>query len=171
MTTTPADDMKRFADQAYTQWEQGMTAWWDQILDSADFLGASGRGLSTYATTRKQYESSVDEQMARMHLPSRGDVTRLARIATLLEDRLLQMEDSVLELKDLVARRDATIATLEKEVIQARVEAAEARIELREQLSGLHAKLAALEASAKPAAKPRRTRKTAAKPPAPKSEG
>ena len=150
------DDFKRFTDQAYSQWEQAMTGWWDQILDSPDFLGASGKGLAAMALARKDYEAQVDQQLTRMHLPTRTDLTRLARIATLLEDRLLQMEDTVLELKDLLQDRQQAMQRMEKEVVQARVEAAEARIELREHLAALQQRLATLESanSAAPAARP-----------------
>ncbi len=146
-TPLNTDDFKRFTDQAYSQWEQAMTGWWDQILDSPDFLGASGKGLSAMARARKDYEAQVDQQLTRMHLPTRTDLTRLARIATLLEDRLLQMEDTVLELKDLLQDRQQAMQRMEKEVVQARVEAAEARIELREHLAALQQRLATLESA------------------------
>ena len=172
MTQPSHTDFQRFADQAYAQWEQTMTAWWDQVLDSKDFLGASGQGLAANARMRKQYEAQVDEQLGRLHLPTRGDVIRLARISTLLEERLLQMEDTVLEVRDQLAARDLTLARLEKEVVQARVEAVEARVELRERLAAMQQRLEALDAP-KPAARARKpaARKPVAKKPAAKTEG
>jgi chromosome segregation ATPase len=150
-------DFKQFSDEMYQLWEQSMTSWWDQVLDSPEFLGASGKGLSQMAAARRAYEHQMDEQLTRMHLPTRGDVTRLARIATLLEERLLKTEDTVLELKDTLDDRNERIAQLEKEVLQARVEATEARVELRETLAALTAKLDAL-AAAKPAPAPAQAR-------------
>ena len=167
MTQPSPADFQRFADQAYAQWEQTMTSWWDQVLDSKDFLGASGQGLAAHARMRGHYEAQVDEQLGRLHLPTRSDVTRLARISTLLEERLLQMEDTVLEVRDQLAARDQALGRLEREVVQARVEAVEARVELRERLAEMQAQLAA------PAAPKRapRARKPAARKPAPPQEG
>jgi hypothetical protein len=109
MATSQTPDFQQFADQAYAQWEQAMTGWWDQVLDSKEFLGASGKGLSGMAQMRQQYESQMDEQLTRLHMPTRGDLTRLARIATLLEERLLQVEDTMLETRDQLAARESTI--------------------------------------------------------------
>lgn len=153
-------DFQQFTDDMYKMWEQSMTTWWDQVLDSPEFLGASGKGLSAMANARRQYEAGVDEQLTKMHLPTRGDLTRLARIATLLEERVLKMEDTVLEVKDLLVEREARIQSLEKEVLQARIEATEARVELRETLAALKDQLATLQPAAKPAARTRRSRTT-----------
>lgn len=150
-------DFQQFSDDMYKMWEQSMTTWWDQVLDSKEFLGASGKGLSAMAGARRQYEGQVDEQLSRMHLPTRGDLTRLARIATLLEERVLKMEDTVLEVKDLLEARESRIGSLEKEVLQARIEATEARVELREALAALNETLAALKPNA-PAPRARRAR-------------
>jgi chromosome segregation ATPase len=150
-------DFQQFTDDMYKMWEQSMATWWDQVLDSPEFLGASGKGLSAMANARRQYEANVDEQLTKMHLPTRGDLTRLARIATLLEERVLKMEDTVLEVKDLLVEREARIQSLEKEVLQARIEATEARVELRETLAALKDQLSALEPK-KPAARTRRSR-------------
>jgi hypothetical protein len=160
MATPNGDaDFKQFSDDMYKMWEQSMTTWWDQVLDSPEFLGASGKGLSAMAGARRQYEGQVDEQLSRMHLPTRGDLTRLARIATLLEERVLKMEDTVLEVKDLLEARESRIDSLEKQVLQARIEATEARVELRETLASLKDTLAALQ-PAKPAPRTRRSRAT-----------
>lgn len=158
-TADGTPDFQQFTDDMYKMWEQSMTTWWDQVLDSPEFLGASGKGLSAMANARRQYEANVDEQLTKMHLPTRGDLTRLARIATLLEERVLKMEDTVLEVKDLLVAREARIQSLEKEVLQARIEATEARVELRETLAALKDQLAALEPK-KPAPRTRRSRTT-----------
>ncbi|MCB9778449.1 MAG: hypothetical protein H6742_07800 [Alphaproteobacteria bacterium] len=158
-TAAGMPDFSKLSNDMYQQWEQAMTAWWDQVLDSPDFLKATGQNLSQVAHARKQYEQAVDEGLHKMHLPTRQDLVRVARIATLLEERLLQMEDRLLAMGD-------QLDVLEKETIQARVEAAEARLEMREKLAELQARLDAGEATAAPAtatATPRR-RSTAKKP-------
>ncbi len=145
-STADTIDFARMTQDMYAQWESAMTSWWDQVLDSPDFLGATGKGLSQAAGARRSYEKAVDEGLGRLHLPTRADLVRVARIATLLEERLLQVEDNLLAMRDQVS-------ALEKETIQARVEAAEARLELRERLAAIQARLDAVEgAAAAPAA-------------------
>ncbi len=154
-------DLSKFTEEMYEQWEKGVTTWWDQLLESKEFLGASGQQLAGMAQARAVYEQQVDEQLTRMHLPTRSDLTRLARIATLLEKRLLEMEDTVLEVRDGLARHEEAVARAEKEAIQARIEAAEARVAMAETLAGIEARLAAIEANTAP--RPRTRRKPAAK--------
>ena len=139
-TDAPFPDVKGLSEDLYQQWEKSMTAWWDQVLESPSFLDATNKNVAGMARMRARYEEQVDEQLMKLHLPTRGDMTRLARIATLLEKRLLEMEDTILELRDGMATRDAAIARLEKETIQARIEAAEARLELRAKLDELAAR-------------------------------
>jgi hypothetical protein len=146
-------DFKGLSEDLYQQWEKSMTAWWDQVLESPSFLDATNKNVSGMARMRARYEEQVDEQLMKLHLPTRGDMTRLARIATLLEKRLLEMEDTILELRDGMASRDAAIARLEKETIQARIEAAEARLELRARLDELAVRLDAGAEGNEPAAK------------------
>ena len=116
------------------------------------------------ARGRKVYEDAMDESLRRMHLPTRDDVVRMTRIATLLEERLLAQEDTLLQLSD-------ELTATQKEVVLARIEAAEARIAHSAEVAALSAKLDALQQQlAQPAkAAPRRTRKPAAKPAADKS--
>ncbi|MFT5685290.1 MAG: hypothetical protein ACI8RZ_006240 [Myxococcota bacterium] len=140
-----------FTGELYTIWEQSMTRWWDQVLDSNATLKAMGEGLSAQTKARAGYESSVDDTLTRMHLPTRTDVIRLAKIAAMLEDRLLAQEDVLLEVRD-------QLVAMEKIAIQARIEAAETRLELRERLAVLQARIDTLEAPATPAA-PRTRRK------------
>lgn len=123
-------DLGKLSQDLYQQWEAAMTSWWDQVLESPDVLKASGAGLGSMAQARRRYEEGVDQALERMHLPTRTDLVRVARIATLLEERLLKMEDRLLELQDQLART-------EREALQARVEAAEARLELHEKLQAL----------------------------------
>lgn len=132
-------DLSKLSGELYRQWEKAMTDWWDQVLESPAFLGAMGQNLSSQAKARAGYEDAVDRSMEQLHLPSRKDLTRLAQISSMLEDRLLSMEDRLLEMSD---RMDS----LEKEVLRARVESAEGRIELRERLMAMESRLAAMDA-------------------------
>lgn len=115
-----------------------MSAWWDQVLQSPAFLNLLGESLATRTQARATYERAMDTAMDRMHLPNRKDIGRVARIATLLEERLLAQEDLLLEMKDelVEARRDA---------VRARIEAAEARLQGQREIEALREQLAALQ--------------------------
>jgi len=149
--TPGAADFSQLSGEMYRAWEQSMTRWWDSVLDSPQFMGAVGRNLEAGARARGQYESAVDDALTKMHLPTRKDLVQVARICSLLEDRLLGMEDRLLTIGD-------RLASMEKEVVLARIEAAEARVEQREGLAALRARLEALEAPA-PKRAPRRRSK------------
>ena len=125
--------------EMYAIWEKSMTQWWDQVLDSNTVLKAMGESLSAQTRARTGYEQSVDDTLTRMHLPTRSDVIRLAKIASMLEDRLLAQEDVLLEVRDL-------LTAMEKIAIQARIEAAETRLEMRDRLAELQARIDATEA-------------------------
>lgn len=133
-----AFDFGKLSNDMYQQWEQAMTAWWDQVLESPEVLKASGQNLSVMARARRKYEEGMDQGLHQLHLPTREDLTRVARIATLLEERLLQVEDTLLQVKD-------QLDGMERATLQARVEAAETRLELRERLAELQARIDRLE--------------------------
>jgi hypothetical protein len=130
MSSPRAEAGRRAAAELYQQWERSMGAWWDQVLASPAVLSTMGRGLSAQSTARQQYERAVEEQLARLHLPTRGDLVRMTRIATLLEEKLLQQEDTLLALRE-------ELAEARSEALSARVECAEARVELRSALAAL----------------------------------
>lgn len=130
------DDLSRLSGELYRHWERSMSQWWDGLLDSPAFLQQLGDGLAAHSKMRAEWEDHVDTTMTNLNLPSRRDITRLARIASLLEDRLLSMEDRLLEMDD-------RLQGMEREVLQARVDAAEARIELRERLEAIEKRLPA----------------------------
>ncbi|MED5371384.1 MAG: poly(R)-hydroxyalkanoic acid synthase subunit PhaE [Myxococcota bacterium] len=152
-------DFNKLSGQMYDVWEQSMTRWWDEVLESPAFLKQMGQNLASQGRLRSAYEKQVDKNLEQLHLPTRQDMLRVARIASLLEDRQLQLEDRILQLQD-------KLVELEKEALTARVEAAEARLEMNERLAGMESKLDQLLAqSAAPAKKApaRRTRKAPAK--------
>jgi hypothetical protein len=143
--TNDTVDFSKLSADLYRNWERAMAGWWDQVLESPSFLGAMGQNLAAQAQARAVYERSVDEQMERMHLPTRKDLVRVARIATLLEERLLAQEDLLLQLKD-------QLTAAERAALTARIDAAEARLELRDAVTALRADVASLrEAVAAPA--------------------
>ena len=150
----------KMSAELYRQWEESVSGWWDQVVESPAFLDGASKSMGGLAGLRAQYEQQMDDNLSRMHLPSRGDITRLARIANLLERRLLDLEDRLLQMNDALAERDARSARIEAELIQARIEAAEARIEQRTRLEALEARLAAMEEAARPKRRSRKSTST-----------
>ena len=144
------DRFSRMTGDIYRSWEKAMTRWWDQALDSPDFLSQLGDNLTMQSAARARYEEQVDQSMSAMHLPSRKDVVRLARIATLLEDKILTLEDRLLHLEDSLVR-------MERSALQARVDAAEALVAVSEKLDSIDGKLPT------PAARKPRAKSTAKK--------
>jgi hypothetical protein len=132
-------EFREMSQKLYAQWEKGMTAWWDQVLDNPAFLSTMGENAGATSKVKGAYAEAVEESLTRMHLPTRGDLVRVARIAALLEEKVLAVEDRLLSMSD-------TLGRIEKEAITARIEAAEARIEMRERLAALEARLAELDA-------------------------
>jgi len=135
-------DFQKMSNEFYKQWEQSMTRWWDQVLDSPAFLEAMGKNAAGYARARSSYQKSMDEFAEKMHVPGKGDMVRLARICTLLEEHLLKQEDQILKLQDQLEAQ-------EKEMVQLRIEAAENRLELREKLNRIEELLLAAQAPEK----------------------
>lgn len=131
------DDPSKLQGEWYRQWEQSMSRWWDAVLDDPAFVKGMGDSLAGHARLRGQWEERVDRSMEAMHLPSRKDLVRLAKIASLLEDRLVALEDRVLEQGDVLQR-------IEKEALEARVANAEVLLGLQERLAAIDAKLDAL---------------------------
>lgn len=119
------DDASKLSGEMYRQWEKSMSSWWGQVLESPAFLSQLGQGAEAQAKARKSWEDNVDKTMGEMHLPSRSDVTRLAKVASMLEDRLLSLEDRLLAMQDQLDR-------IEKATLQARVDAAEALLAVQD---------------------------------------
>jgi hypothetical protein len=127
-------DLSNLSAEMYKAWEKSMGAWWDQVLDTPEFLKAMGDGATASATARRQWEEGVDQTLTQWHLPTRGDLTRVARIASLVEDRLLQVEDQLLSLED-------RLVAIEREALKARIESTEHLVALTERLAALEARL------------------------------
>jgi hypothetical protein len=111
-----------------------VSRWWDTVLDDPAFVASMGEQVAGAAQLRAAWEEGVDQTMQRMHLPAKKDVVRIARIASLLEDRMVSLEDRMDTLGDRLAR-------IEREVLQARVDAAEALVRIDEALSAIRDRL------------------------------
>lgn len=144
----------------YEQWERGLAGWWDRVLDTPEVLKGMNGALAGQVEARRQMLNSGQKWMERMNLPTRQDLSRLIKIVTLVEERILGMEDRVLDLQD-------RLAEAERETLRARVEAAETRLELVERLAAIDARIAqvvgsapAVTAEAKVDAAPQRARRS-----------
>lgn len=134
------DDLSKLTGEWYRQWESGVTKWWDTVLEDPTFVKGMGENLAKNARGRAQWEEGVEKSMEAMHLPSKKDIVRVARIASLLEDRIVALEDRVLSQADQLDR-------IEKETLKARVEAAEALLAANDRLAAIEEKLDALSAA------------------------
>ncbi len=130
----PQPDFSKLSGQMYELWEKSASAWWDEVLESPAFLQSMGENLAGNAQARSAYQAHVDQSLEHLHLPTRQDLLRVARIASLLEDRQLKLEDEILSLKD-------QLAAAEKENLKARIHAAETRLELEARLQTMESKI------------------------------
>lgn len=119
----------------YESWERGMAGWWDRVLDAPEVLKTMNQTLAAQTEARRQVQQTGQRWMERMNLPTRSDLSRLLRIVTLVEERILGMEDRLLDMSE-------RLIEAEKEAMRARVEAAEARLELAEKLAAIEERLA-----------------------------
>lgn len=136
-----APDFKKLSGEMYRQWEKVMTAWWDQVLESPAFLQGVNQGMTGATQARGAWQKATNQWMEQANLPTRDDLVRLLRVATLLEDRLLAQEDLLLELKD-------RLQVAEKEALEARIAAAEAQLAVQGTLARIEAKVDGLAAPA-----------------------
>lgn len=127
-------DFTKLSGQMYELWEKSSSAWWDEVLESPAFLKSMGENLANNAQARSAYQDKVNQGLEQLHLPTRQDLLRIARIASLLEDRQLKLEDEILGLRD-------QLASSEKEALLARIQAAETRLELEGRLAKMEAKI------------------------------
>jgi len=127
-------DLKDMSMEMYRQWEKSMATWWDGLLDDPTVIKGMGDNLAAQSRVRKGFEDQVDKTMQDMHLPSRSDVVRVARIASLLEDKVLALEDALLDQQDALTR-------IEKESLQGRIQGAESIVAVQERLDIIESKL------------------------------
>ncbi|MCA9490953.1 MAG: hypothetical protein KC621_13585 [Myxococcales bacterium] len=146
------DDLSKLTGEWYRQWESSVSKWWDTVLEDPTFVKGMGDNLAQNARARSRWEESVDQSMEAMHLPTKKDIVRVARIASLLEDRVVAVEDRVLALGDQLDR-------IEKETLRARVDSAEALLALGDRLAAIEAKLDALTSAPAADDKPATTRR------------
>jgi hypothetical protein len=124
----------------YETWERSLAAWWDKVLDTPDVLRTANQSLAAQVEARKAMHQTGQRWMERMNLPTRADLSRLVRIATLLEEKLLGLDDRLLDVQDRVI-------AAEREAVRARVEAAETRLLLLERIAALEDRLREATAS------------------------
>lgn len=136
-----APDFKKLSGEMYRQWEKVMTAWWDQVLESPAFLKGVNQGMAGATQARGAWQKATNQWMEQANLPTRDDLVRLLRVATLLEDKLLAQEDLLLELKD-------RLQAAEKEALESRIAAAEAQLAVQDALARIETKLDGLAAEA-----------------------
>ena len=127
-------DFTKLSGQMYELWEKSASAWWDEVLESPAFYKSMGENLANNAQARTAYQAQVDQGLEKLHLPTRQDLLRIARIASLLEDRQLKLEDQILSLRD-------QLASSEKDALLARIQAAETRLDLEARLANMDAKM------------------------------
>jgi hypothetical protein len=128
------DDLGKLSGEWYRQWEEGVSKWWDTVLDNPQFVKGMGDNLAQQSKARARWEEGVDKSLENMHLPSKKDLVRVARISSLLEDRVVGVEDQVLSLVDQLDR-------IEKETLKARVADAEAQLQLGDRLTAIESRL------------------------------
>jgi hypothetical protein len=128
------EDLSKLTGEWYRQWEEGVSKWWDAVLDDPTFVKGMGDNLAQQSRARARWEEGVDQSMSQLHMPSKKDLVRVARVVSLLEDRVVAVEDQVLTLKDQLDR-------IEKESLRARVDAAEAQLRTEERLAAIEALL------------------------------
>jgi hypothetical protein len=120
--------------ELYREWERSVAAWWDTVLDDPAFVRGMGDAMTGRGRAVAAMQDNVDRTMEAFHLPSKRDLVRLSKIASMLEDRLVALEDQVADLKGSLER-------IEKEALKARIHAAETRVALDDRLAGIEAKL------------------------------
>jgi len=126
----PFAHLSELTGSLYRTWEEAMEDWWGQALGSPAFRAAMAENMASHTQARGAYQHQVDRTMEQLHLPSRADLVRLTRIATLLEDRLLGMEDRLLGIEDRLEGLEIQLGEVERELLKARLDAAEALVAL-----------------------------------------
>jgi|GEM_PF-2009084 len=100
--TTPAEVWKRSMDR----WLGAWSGYLEESMARPEFIAATGKALSRSLDVQKPIKDQTEESMKRwleaVNMPSRNDITRLARQMNDITARLDEMGDRIEELIDAV---------------------------------------------------------------------
>ena len=100
---------KKFLDDSLESWSKVL----GQAMETEGFAAAMGKFLDQYLNTvgpiRKSLQSSNEEFLRTMNLPSRKQVTDLAAQVVSLEARLEALEERIEDLVDSISLLDAFV--------------------------------------------------------------
>jgi hypothetical protein len=86
---------KQFLDQSIEAWSRAL----GQVMNTDAFAQAMGRSLdqwlTSYAPARKSADQSIEATLQALNVPSRAQVTSLAKQIMDLEERLDRLEDGI----------------------------------------------------------------------------
>jgi hypothetical protein len=86
---------KQFLDQSIEAWSKAL----GQVMSTDQFAQAMGRSLEqwmqSYAPVKKAADQSIDATLQALNLPTRAQVTSLAKQIMDLEERLDRLEDGI----------------------------------------------------------------------------
>jgi hypothetical protein len=86
---------KQFLDQSIEAWSKAL----GQVMTTDAYAQAMGKSLeqwlASYAPVKKQVDQSIDAALQALNLPSRAQVTSLAKQLVDLEERLDRLEDGI----------------------------------------------------------------------------
>jgi hypothetical protein len=99
-STTPVtpdlmSQWKQFLDQSIEAWSKAL----GQVMHTEGFAQAMGRSLEqwlvSYAPAKKAADQSIDAALQAFNLPTRAQVTSLAKQIMELEERLDRLDDGI----------------------------------------------------------------------------
>ena len=100
---------KKFLDDSIEAWSKVL----GQAMETEEFAAAMGKFLDQYLSTvgpiRKSLQSSNEEFLRTMNLPSRKQVTELASQLVSLEARLEALEERIEDLVDSISLLEAFV--------------------------------------------------------------
>ncbi|MBM4442122.1 MAG: hypothetical protein FJ027_17025 [Candidatus Rokubacteria bacterium] len=86
---------KQFLDQSIEAWSRAL----GQVMSTDQFAQAMGKSLEqwmvSYAPVKKQQDQAIDATLQALNLPTRTQVTSLAKQMMDLEERLDRLEDGI----------------------------------------------------------------------------
>jgi hypothetical protein len=86
---------KQFLDQSIEAWSKAL----GQVMTTDAYAQAMGKALeqwmASYAPVKKQADQSIENALHALNMPTRAQVTALARQLTDLEERLDRLEDGI----------------------------------------------------------------------------